>query len=132
HCGDLGDLEAELARDERRGVAVDELVDGREDAALDELADDVCGADGQELGELLDRDRARQLDRAALLRLDDRDGAGREGAGPARGLPGSASAAGAAPTPGHAFLLDGQYRWLGPATERRRWAFGSGRRPCRP
>ncbi len=62
----LGDLVAELARDERRGVAVDELVDRREDAALDELADDVRRVDRQQLGELLDGDRRGQLDRATL------------------------------------------------------------------
>ena len=41
-------------------VAVDELVDAREDAALDELADDVRGVDAEELGELLDGDRVRE------------------------------------------------------------------------
>ena len=41
----LGHLVAELAGDERRGVAVDQLVDGREDAALDQLADDVRRVD---------------------------------------------------------------------------------------
>ena len=66
----LGDLVAELARDQRRGVAVDELVDGREDAALDELADDVRGVDGEQLGELLDGDGRGQLDRAALTRIE--------------------------------------------------------------
>ena len=67
----LGDLVAELLGDERRGVAVDQLVDGREDAALDELADDVRRAGAEQLGELLDGDRPRQLDRAALARVDD-------------------------------------------------------------
>ena len=66
----LGDLVAELAGDERRGVAVDQLVDGREDAALDQLADDVGRVDGEQLGELLDGDRAGQLDRAALARVE--------------------------------------------------------------
>ena len=55
----LGDLVAELAGDERRGVAVDQLVDRREDAALDQLADHVRRVDGQQLGELLDGDRRR-------------------------------------------------------------------------
>ena len=66
----LGDLVAELAGDERRGVAVDELVDRREDAALDELADDVRRVDRQQLGELLDGDRRGQLDRATLARVE--------------------------------------------------------------
>ena len=69
----LGDLVAELARDEGRGVAVDQLVDGREDAALDELADDVGGVDRQELGQLLDGDRRRQLDGATLTRVHHLD-----------------------------------------------------------
>ncbi len=41
----LGHLVAELAGDERRRVAIDELVDRREDAALDQLPDDVRGVD---------------------------------------------------------------------------------------
>ena len=69
----LRDLVAELAGDERRGVAVDELVDRREDAALDQLADDVRGVDVEQLRELLDRDRRRQLDRATLARVGDLD-----------------------------------------------------------
>ena len=55
----LGHLVAELAGDQRRGVAVDQLVDGREDAALDELADDVGRVDRQQVGELLDGDGRR-------------------------------------------------------------------------
>ena len=53
-------------RDEACRVAVDELVDGREDAALDQLADDVPGLTVEQVRELLDGDRARQLDRATL------------------------------------------------------------------
>jgi hypothetical protein len=49
----LGHLVAELARDERRGVAVDELVDGREDPALDQLADDVRRVDAEQLASSL-------------------------------------------------------------------------------
>ena len=105
--GLLGDLVAQLLGDQRRGVAVDELVDGREDAALDQLADDVGRAGAEEVGELLDGDRARQLDRAALGRVDDLDRAGRERAGATRGLPRAASAAGAAPTSSHWALLRG-------------------------
>ena len=63
---DLRHLVAELLGHERRGVTIDQLVDGREDAALDQLADDVRRADDEELGELLDGDRGRQLDRATL------------------------------------------------------------------
>ena len=66
----LGDLVAELAGDERRRVTVDQLVDGREDAALDQLADHVRGVDVEQLGELLDGDRRRQLDRATLARVE--------------------------------------------------------------
>ena len=69
----LGHLVAELGRDEGRGVTVDQLVDGREDPALDQLADDVRDVDRQQLGELLDGDRAGQLDRAALARIDRLD-----------------------------------------------------------
>ena len=69
----LGHFIAELACDERRRVAVDELVDAREDAALDQLADHVRGVD-RELGrKLLDGDRGGQLDRAALARVQDLD-----------------------------------------------------------
>ena len=45
------------------------------------------------------------LDRAALARVNDLDGARRESAVATRGLARSASAAGAAPTPGHGLLL---------------------------
>ena len=69
----LRDLVAELARNERRRVAVDELVDAREDAALDELADDVRGVHVEQRREFLDGDRAGQLDRAALARVGDLD-----------------------------------------------------------
>ena len=101
----LGDFESELARHQRRGVAVDELVDGREDAALDQLADDVRRVDAQQLGELLDRDRAGQLDRAALPRVQRLDAGSTERAIATRRLAGAATAARAAPTPGHSFLL---------------------------
>ena len=67
----FGDLVAELAGHQGRGVAVDELVDGREDAALDELADHVRGVDAEELGELLDRDRRGDFDRATFSRVGD-------------------------------------------------------------
>ena len=97
----LGDLVAELARDERRGVAVDELVDRREDAALDQLADHVRGVDREQLRELLDGDRRRQLDRATLARVGDLDLRRYAAAVATRRLAGSAPAAGAAPTPGH-------------------------------
>ena len=100
----LGDFVAELAGDERRGVAVDQLVDGREDAALDQLADHVRRVDREELGQLLDGDRRRQLDRAALARVDRLHLRIRV-AGTPRRLARSAPAAGAAPTPGHGLLL---------------------------
>ena len=101
----LGHLVAELAGHERRRVAVDQLVDGREDAALDQLADDVRGIDAEQLGELLDGDRAGQLDRATLPRVERLDARSRECAVPARRLARPATAAGAAPTPGHGLLL---------------------------
>ena len=72
--GRLGDLVAQLAGHEAGRVAVDELVDGGEDAALDQLADDVREVDAEQLGELLDGDRGRDLDRAALGRIDGLDG----------------------------------------------------------
>ena len=73
-----------------------------------------AGLDGKQLGELLDRDRARQLDRAALARIDDRD-ARRGVKAPVRrgGLRGPRR-------PRVPLLLlatgssfDGQYRWFG-------------------
>ena len=54
---DLRDLVSQLLGDERRRVAVDGLIDRGEDAAADELADDVGGVDADELGKLLHRDR---------------------------------------------------------------------------
>ena len=101
----LGHLVAELAGDERRGVAIDQLVDGREDPALDQLADDVGRVDRQQLGELLDGDRRGQLDRATLTRVEDLDLRRVECAVATRRLAGPATAARAAPTPGHGLLL---------------------------
>jgi hypothetical protein len=101
----LGDLVAELARDERRGVTVDELVDRREDAALDELPDHVRGVDREQIRELLDGDRRGQFDGSALARVGDLDGPAAERAIAARRLARAAPAAGAAPTPGHGLLL---------------------------
>ncbi len=69
----LGDLVAELARHERGRVAVERLVDAGEDAALDQLADDVRGVDAEQLGELLDGDRVRDLDRAARCGIERLD-----------------------------------------------------------
>jgi hypothetical protein len=103
--GSFGHLVAELARDQRRRVAVDELVDGREDPALDELADHVGGVDRQQIGELLDGDRRGQFDGSAFARIGDLDGPAAERAIAARRLARAASAAGAAPTPGHGLLL---------------------------
>ncbi len=100
----LGHFVAELGRDEGRGVAVDQLVDGREDPALDELTDDVGDVDRQQIREFLDGDRAGQLDRATLARVD-RLHLGAECAVATRRLAGPATAAGAAPTPGHGLLL---------------------------
>ena len=103
--GRLGHVVAELAGDERRRVAVDQLVDRREDAALDELADDVGRVDRQQVGEFLDGDRRGQLDRATLTRVGDLDLRRVECAVSTRRLAGAATAAGAAPTPGHGLLL---------------------------
>ena len=128
----LGDLVAELLGDERRGVAVDQLVDRREDAALDELADDVRRVDVEQVRELLDGDRRRQLDRAALRRIDDGDAARREAARTTRRLAGSSTAAGAAPTPGHGLLLGASCRVWGRVASRRPagvvWSWRRGRR----
>ena len=101
----LGHLVAQLAGDERRGVAIDQLVDRGEDPALDQLADDVRRVDAEQLGELLDGDRAGQLDRAALTRVGDLHAGGTERPVATRRLAGPAPAAGAAPTPGHGLLL---------------------------
>ena len=121
----LGDFEAEFTGDQRRGVAVDELVDGREDAALDQLADDVGRVDRQDLGELLDGDRAGQLDRATLTRVGDLDLSGGECAVATRRLARAATAAGAAPTPGHGLLLGWSCQWgCPPAARRASWREG--------
>ncbi len=114
----LGDLEAELAGDERRGVAVDQLVDRGEDSALDQLADHVRGVDVEELGQLLDRDRRRQLDRATLARLEHLHAALARAGIAARGLARTAATAGPAPTPCHDRLLRPS-RSVGPAPGRR-------------
>jgi len=96
---------AALARHERRGIPVDELVDRREDPALDELADDVRGVHAEQVGEILDGDRRGQLDRATLTRVGDLDARLRERAVTTLRLPRPATAARAAPTPGHGLLL---------------------------
>ena len=108
----LGHFVAELAGDERRGVAVDELVDRREDPALDQLADDVGRVDAEQLRELLDGDRSGQLDRATLARVERLDAGSVECAVTTRRLAGAASAAGAAPTPGHGLLLRWSCSWV--------------------
>src|SRR5206468_2387175 len=81
---------------ERRGVTVDELVDRREDAALDQLADHVRGIHTEQLGQLLDGDRRGKLDGATLARIGDLDSRLREGAVAPLRLAGPAPAAGAA------------------------------------
>ena len=101
----LGNLIAELARDERGGITVDKLVDRREDAALDQLTDDVCRVHAEPFTKLLDGDRRRQFDRAAFPRVK-RLNAGCVGRAVAtRRLAGPATAARAAPTSGHGLLL---------------------------
>src|SRR5439155_16706635 len=101
----FGDLVTKLARHQRRRVAVDQLVDRREDAALDQLANDIRRVDRQQLRQLLDRDRPRQLDRATLARVEHLDLRRNAAAVTARRLARPAPAAGAAPTPCHALLL---------------------------
>lgn len=68
---------------------------------LDQLADDVGGVDPEQLGELLDRDRRRQLDRAALTRIGDLDRRLGERAVAPLWLARAAPAAGTAPTARH-------------------------------
>jgi hypothetical protein len=63
-CDGLCHLVAELRGDKRRGVTVDELVDRREDAALDQFADDVRDVDRSRSASSLTGDGAGQLDRA--------------------------------------------------------------------
>ncbi len=108
-CDGLCHLVAELRGDKRRGVTVDELVDRREDAALDQFADDVRDVDREQISKLLDGDRAGQLDRTALTRID-RLHRRRVLVGSTGWLAGPAPAAGAAPTPCHGLLL-GWYAW---------------------
>ena len=100
----LGDLEAELLGHQRRGVAVDGLVDGGEDATADEFADDVGRVDADELGQLLDGDRLGDLDGAASRRIGDLDGALDIVVALAR-LPGSPPSAGPAAATCHGCLL---------------------------
>ena len=71
HGHRLGDLEAELLGDERRGLAVDPLVDVGEDAALDQLADHVGGIDAERVGQVLHGDAGGQLYRATVARIQD-------------------------------------------------------------
>ena len=101
----LGHFVAELARYERGGIAIDQLVDRREDAALDQFADHVRGVDREQVRELLDGDGCGQFDGSAFARIGDLDGPAAERAVAARRLARAASAAGAAPTPGHGLLL---------------------------
>ena len=105
----LGDLVAQLARHQRRRVAIDELVDAGEDAALDQLADDVRGVDREQVGQLLDGDGAGDLDRAALRRIDGRDATGATLHGGAGRLAGPTPIARAASATSHGCLL----RWSG-------------------
>ena len=105
HVDGLGHFVAELAGDERCRVAVDELVDRREDPALDQLADDVRRVDAEQLRELLDGDRSGQLDRSTFARVQRLDTGARERALATRWLARAAPTASAAPTPGHALLL---------------------------
>ena len=101
----LRDLIAELAGHERRRVAVDQLVDGREDSALDELADHVRRIHVEQGRELLDRDGPGQLDRATLARVGDLDRSRCDSGFAALWLSRATPAAGATPTPGQAVLL---------------------------
>ena len=99
----LGHLVAQLLGDERCRVTVDGLVDGGEDAAADELADDVRGVDADELGQLLDGDRVGDLHRPAGRRVGDADGA-LLAFGPLARLLGPPPTAGAAATTCHRYL----------------------------
>ena len=103
--GWLRDLIAKLARDQRRRVAIDQLVDRGEDPALDELADDVGRVHIEQVGELLDRDGQRQLDRASFAGLRDLHGRGYRRAVPALRLARAPSAARSASTSRHVCLL---------------------------
>ena len=64
-----------------------------------------AGLTAEQLRELLDGDRAGQLDRATLARVERLDAGSAECAVATRRLAGPATAAGAAPTPGHGLLL---------------------------
>ena len=106
----LRDREAELLGHEAGRVAVDGLVDRREDAALDELADDVRRVDADELGELLDGDGVGDLDRAARRRIGDLDGRA-DVARPLAGLAGPARHARAAAATRHGRPPRGMRCW---------------------
>ena len=64
------DLHPELARDERRGLEIDGLVDRGHDAHVHEGADDVDDRDVKGLRELADLQRLGQRDRGAADRED--------------------------------------------------------------
>ncbi len=101
----LRDLVAELLGNECRGLAIDALVYVGEDAALDQFADHVGGVDAEQIGEVLDRDARRQLDRAAVARVGSENCASLDSDVAAHRLARSTSAPRAAPTLGHDYLL---------------------------
>ena len=61
---------AELVGDDRGGVEIDDLVDGRHQPVLHQLLDDLDGAHAELVGEVLDRDVGRQLDLFVTGRRD--------------------------------------------------------------
>ena len=115
--GRLGDLVAEFAGHQAGRVAVDQLVDRGEDAALDQLADDVRDVHAEQLGELLDRQRRGDLDRATLGRVDDLDDRRAALERRAGGLAGTAPVARPAAATRHGGLL-GHASGVRPATGR--------------
>ena len=62
----VGNLVSEFLGYERRGLTVYRLVDVGEDAALDQLTDDVRRVDAQCVRQVFDRDAGRQLQCATI------------------------------------------------------------------
>src|SRR5207249_2660318 len=60
--GDVVDLVLELGRDQRRGVVIERLVDGRHHPHVEELLEDVAGLDTHGARQVGDRDHLRNTD----------------------------------------------------------------------
>ena len=98
----LAHLETELGRDDGGRVVVDLLVLGREDAVADQRLNDMGRSEAEELGQIADRDDARQLDGTLRWR-------GGQNSGLARGLTERGRTASAAQTSYHSSTRRNMY-----------------------